>query len=202
MTLSQEKGVAGSLRVEPILALSHPGRITTLPDSASSFRDQFAVLFNEEFPRAFRYLDRVSGDPDLAADLAQESFVRLYRRGAMPDEPRVWLLTVAMNLFRNTMSSRSRHARLLTEARAQSSLSDPSPSASEVREAHEVRDHVRATLDGMPERDRHLLLLRAEGYSYRELAAALGLHEASVGTLLARARAAFRASYQEPLDAR
>jgi DNA-directed RNA polymerase specialized sigma24 family protein len=39
------------------------------------------------------------------------------------------------------------------------------------------------------------LLLRAEGYSYRDIATALDLNEASVGTLLARAVRAFRESY-------
>jgi DNA-directed RNA polymerase specialized sigma24 family protein len=41
------------------------------------------------------------------------------------------------------------------------------------------------------------LLLRHGGYSYREIAAALGLAETSVGTTLVRASHAFRAAYQE-----
>ena len=40
-----------------------------------------------------------------------------------------------------------------------------------------------------------MLLLQAEGFSYREIAGGLGLHEASVGTLLARARERFRELY-------
>ncbi len=46
-----------------------------------------------------------------------------------------------------------------------------------------------------------MLLLRAEGYSYQEIAVALQLNQASVGTLLARARDAFRATYEDPFDA-
>jgi RNA polymerase sigma-70 factor (ECF subfamily) len=53
----------------------------------------------------------------------------------------------------------------------------------------------------MPERERSLLLLRAEGYSYRDMAAALDLNEASVGTLLARAKKMFREFYEETIDA-
>ena len=41
-----------------------------------------------------------------------------------------------------------------------------------------------------------MLLLRAEGYGYRELAAALDLNESSMGTLLARAKRAFREAYE------
>ena len=40
-----------------------------------------------------------------------------------------------------------------------------------------------------------LILLRAEGLSYAELAAELQLNPASVGTLLARAQEAFRKEY-------
>ncbi len=57
---------------------------------------------------------------------------------------------------------------------------------------------MRAAIDRLPERERRLLLLRAEGYSYRDMAAALDLNEASVGTLLARARQAFRECYGDP----
>jgi RNA polymerase sigma-70 factor (ECF subfamily) len=56
-------------------------------------------------------------------------------------------------------------------------------------------------MDVLPERDRKLLLLQAEGFSYRDIASALGLNEASVGTFLARARRAFRTAYEEPADA-
>ena len=43
-----------------------------------------------------------------------------------------------------------------------------------------------------------VLLLQAEGSRYRDIAAALGLNEASVGVLLARARIAFRRAYEGP----
>ena len=65
-----------------------------------------------------------------------------------------------------------------------------------------VQVRVRAALERLPERERQLLLLSAEGYRYRDMAAALELHEASVGVMLARAKRAFReiygASYHAP----
>jgi RNA polymerase sigma-70 factor (ECF subfamily) len=73
----------------------------------TSFHDRFVELFGVHFPRLYRYLDRLSGDPDLAADVAQEAFVRLYRRGSLPDAPTAWLITVAMNLVRNAHATRS-----------------------------------------------------------------------------------------------
>jgi RNA polymerase sigma factor (sigma-70 family) len=176
-------------------------RVSVPQELERSFHDAFATLFGGQFARLFRYLHRLSGDRDLAGDLAQEAFVRLYRRGSLPDAPAAWLVTTALNLFRNARSSRSRRARLLTIARGEEAHSDPPPSAEEAVDAEAIRQRVRGAIDAMPERERQLLLLRAEGFSYREIAAALELNEASVGTLLARARDAFRKSYGSSGDA-
>ncbi|MEO6463272.1 MAG: sigma factor-like helix-turn-helix DNA-binding protein, partial [Candidatus Eisenbacteria bacterium] len=94
-----------------------------------------------------------------------------------------------------------RHLRLLTPARGESVLADPPPTPEQAAMGGDARRHVRAALERLSERERGLLLLRAEGYAYREIAGALGLNEASVGVLLARARRAFRAVYGEGPDA-
>ena len=165
-----------------------------------SFHDQFVALFQAHFQRLYRYLDRLSGEPELAADLVQDAFLRLYRRGELPDNPEAWLISVAMNLFRNVKSSRSRRRHLLTVARSEGVLADAARSPEQDLLAADLRARVRLVIDRMPERDRELLLLSAEGYSYRDMAVALELKEGSVGTLLARARRAFRKDY-EALDA-
>ena len=56
---------------------------------------------------------------------------------------------------------------------------------------------VRAVLSRLPVRDQQMLLLRHEGYSYREIGTALEIAETSVGTLLMRATAAFAAAFEE-----
>lgn len=170
-------------------------------DATSSFHDRFVALFDAHFQRLYRYLHRLGGEPDLAADVVQEAFVKLYRRGSLPDAPEAWLISVAMNLFRNEMSTRGRRARLLTPVRSERVLSDPPASPEEAAVEGDSRRRVRGALERLPERDRRLLLLRAEGYSYRDLAAALGLNAASVGVLLARARRAFRSAYGDDVDA-
>jgi RNA polymerase sigma-70 factor (ECF subfamily) len=166
-----------------------------------SFPDRVVELFHAHFARLFRYLDRLSGDPDLAADLAQETFTRLLARGSPPEVPEAWLITVATNLLRNARAKDARHARLMTPARSVEVLGDPQALPSQAAEFSDARGRVRAVIERLPERDRQLLLLRAEGYAYREIAAALDLHEASVGTLLARAKQAFRELYEESVDA-
>lgn len=165
-----------------------------------TFDKHFAHLFAVHSPRLLRYFSRITGDTQLAADLAQEAFVRLYRRGALPENPEAWLLVVAMNLFRNDAKTRSRRLRLLTPARARAVHADAAADPAAVASPDE-RARVRRALERLPKRDAQLVLLQAEGYHYRELALALGLNEASVGKLLARAKQAFRAAYESEHDA-
>jgi RNA polymerase sigma-70 factor (ECF subfamily) len=70
-----------------------------------------------------------------------------------------------------------------------------SPAPEEIHAAKEEQDKVRSALAGMNPRQAEMLLLRSEGLSYGELASLLGLHTASVGTLLSRAQQAFRKEY-------
>jgi RNA polymerase sigma-70 factor (ECF subfamily) len=165
--------------------------------SGEAFDAAFGRLFEEQFDSLFRYLDRLAGDPALASDLAQEAFTRLYRRGSMPNDTRAWLVSVASNLFRDERRGSSRRRRLLMVVPSDAVVGDVALAPDEDAELKERRRMVRRVLDGLPERDRQVLLLRHEGYSYREIATALGLAEPSVGTFLARARQAFQTAFRE-----
>jgi RNA polymerase sigma factor (sigma-70 family) len=176
-------------------------RAIALSETPRSFDDRFVELFDAHYHRLFRFLDRLSGDPDLAADVAQDAFVRLYGRGSVPDAPGAWLVSVAMNLFRNVQSAKSRRLRLLTPDRGERVHADRAPSPDEGVMAKETQRRVRAAIDRLPERERRMLLLRAEGYSYHEIATSLAISDASIGTLLSRATRAFRQAYGDVHDA-
>ena len=175
------------------------------PDSAmtlgDSFDDAFRRLFEEQFSSLFRYMDRLTGDPALAADLAQEAFTRLYRRGSFPDDARAWLVSVAGNLLCDERRGAARRRRLLGARFPAPGFETTQPAPDEDVLAAERRNMVRMALSARPQRDRQVLLLRHEGYSYREIAKALALPESSIGTLLARAKRAFQVAFQEVPDA-
>ncbi len=165
-------------------------------EAAASGRMTFEAAFRREFDARYaplaRYLARLLGEPESAADLAQETFVRLFQRGSMPDDPAAWLVSVAHNLMRNERQQIVRRRRLLEQRAGELAPSESSGSADAALEVRDVRANVRRALDALPERERQMLLLRYEGFSYREIAHALGMNEASVGTLLARAKTALR----------
>jgi RNA polymerase sigma factor (sigma-70 family) len=170
-----------------------PPAVLRVADSGSehSYATEFERLFREYHARLFGHIHRLCGEPDLAADIVQEAFVRLYRRGSAPDSVVSWLLTVALNLLRNAQSQTTRRRELLSVARDV----EPAESGPDVVVMKEERARVREALSRLSERDRQLLSLMAGGFTYREMAAACGLNEASVGTLLARAKRAFREHY-------
>jgi len=160
------------------------------------FETRYRRIFAEEYARLFRHLARLTGEPEAAADHAQEALLRLYQRGAWPLDVRAWLVSVAHNLVRDAHRAKRRRGRLLDE---KAPLLEPaSPEAPDVAlAARERRKRVRRALERISERDRHALLLRHEGYSYREIAAALDYASTGIGKLLVRASRAFRAAYEE-----
>ena len=191
-----------TLEVRPTERSGDPAHGTATEVTAvATFESRLRALFDAQFNRLFRYLHRHTGDADTAADAAQEAFVRLHDRGELPDRPPAWLITVALNYLRNARVQQRRRAELLTVPRGTLVHSDPMPLPDELAETRDARVRVRRALDAMPERERSLLLLRAEGYSYRELAEIVGVHEPSVGTLLSRARSRFREAYGDRIHA-
>lgn len=143
-----------------------------------------ADLFAEYHPSLVRMLYRRTGDRDRAEDIAQEVFARAV--AAPPRNPRPWLFAVALNLVREEARTAARRGRHLVLYRAeQAGATDPPDAAMERGER--IRQ-VRDALDTLTERDREALLLKAEGFSYDDIAATLGLAPGAIGTTLARAR--------------
>ena len=68
-------------------------------------------------------------------------------------------------------------------------------SPEEIHSATEERDRVRQVLSAISPRQAELLLLRSQDLSYSEVAAALHLNPASLGTLIRRAQQSFRKEY-------
>ena len=92
---------------------------------------------------------------------------------------------MALNLARDDGRRAALQVRKLELLRAEKD-SVPGPDAA--LEQRERAAAVRAALATLGDKDREALLLKAEGFSYDEIAAALGLAKGAVGTTLARAR--------------
>lgn len=154
---------------------------------------EYEAAYKRLHPPLYRYLLRLTADPDLAEDLAQEAFVRLLDHDLPEAEIRPWIFAVATNLVRDSARTRARRRRLL-EARGDSPTGGP-PADERVERAERI-ESVRAALARLSERDRTMLLLREEGFKYAEIAEVIGVVPGSVGTLVARALRRFAAAYR------
>jgi RNA polymerase sigma-70 factor (ECF subfamily) len=162
----------------------------------------FTTLFERHWDAVCRLLIRLTGDADAAGDLAQEVFVQLYRKPPVSEEVplRAWLYRVALNRGYNDLRAarrrRTREETVAGDPTAASGAGVPgTETLEEIANRAEERDLVRHTLMRLSERQRDCLVLRANGLSYAEIAAAIGVAPGSVGTLLARAERAFKAEY-------
>ena len=161
----------------------------TVPKEVS--RD-FHALFTTGYRRLARLLYRVTGDFGRAEEVASEAFWRLHSKPpAVETNIEGWLYRTGLRLALDQLKKDRRRARY----EALGSVFGFAASPDRVLEQTEERMRVRQVLSALKADQVGLILLRAEGLSYAELAAALHLNAASVGTLLARAEEAFRKEY-------
>jgi len=140
-------------------------------------------LFEAHGAAIYRFAAVLTRHREDAEDVVQETFVKLLRHleaGGDATNIRSWLFTVAAHAARDRQRGRRRW---LPWASAHEPSVDP---ASLDDEDGRIRS-ARAALRRLPDRDRLLLALRAQGLSYRDIASAAGLEPGSVGRLLARA---------------
>jgi RNA polymerase sigma-70 factor, ECF subfamily len=140
-------------------------------------------LFREHGAALYRFALVLSRHTDDAEDVVQETFLKLLQHVAGGgDRSNIlgWLFTVAAHACRDRMRHRSRW---MPWAAAHEPMVEPPRIADEDGRLQAARDSLKT----LAARDRLLLVLRAQGLSYREIAEAALLRPASVGRLLARA---------------
>lgn len=168
--------------------------------AASEVSTEFDDIFMMHHRAVYRAAYAIVRDPGLAEDVTQEVFLRLYQNlhNTPPEDDlrRAWLLRVAINQARNAVRGRGRATAREEEyetVRATETESAPSPESEYERQA-EITS-ARRTLERIAEPGRSCLLLKQQGFSYRDIALSLSLNEASVGSYVARARKEFARIY-------
>jgi RNA polymerase sigma factor (sigma-70 family) len=167
-------------------------------------RAVFDAIFREHYPRVVAMLARLTGDRAQAEEIASDSFCKLSTRDAGENERLTpWVYRVATNAGLDALRMNARRRQREQAAHAESLRLASSGCALEAMIREERRARVQEVLADMKPRDAQILLLRAEGLAYRELAETVGVQASSIGTLLARAEAEFerkfRARYGETL---
>ncbi len=148
--------------------------------------------YQDERPGLERYVRSLVRDPDEAADVCQETFVRLLvmaRAGERPDAPGAWIRRVAHNLV--VSNARRRQTRDRTIERLGQ---DEIVASAEDSIVNRERDRdLAGALAAAREHDRTVMLLAAQGYRASEIGERIGRTELATRTLLCRARGRLRA---------
>jgi RNA polymerase sigma-70 factor (ECF subfamily) len=161
--------------------------------------DAFCDSYRSSMPVIYRYLSRgTAGDVQLTEELTQATFevaVRAYRDGRHEAVEPAWLQTVArsrlIDHYRRTGRERTKLALIAGRRAEAGDLADGV-----------IADEARAALEALGAQHRLALVLRyVDDLSVADVSRLLGKSVRATESLLARARAALRAAYEEQCDA-
>jgi RNA polymerase sigma-70 factor (ECF subfamily) len=164
-------------------------------------RTAFASLVDRYQRELFHFLVRFLGDRAAAEDIFQETFLQVHQSADQFDPARrfrPWLFTIAANKARDLMRSQARRPTNPLQATINSGddesgqfidlMEAAEPMPGENMEREELQKVVQATVEGMPEHLREILLLSYfHQFPYKEISDILGI---PLGTVKSRLHAA------------
>lgn len=163
----------------------------------------FRELVRRYEGRIVNFIQRSIGDRERAQDLAQETFIRVYRHLKRFDTSKkfsTWIYTIASNLAKNELRNRSRNPLVLFQALTSRWDDDHRPLQFEdssmrpddlFRQRH-LRGLVERAAEQLPAHHREVFILREiEGKTYEEIAEITDTQLGTVKSRLNRARNRF-----------
>jgi RNA polymerase sigma factor (sigma-70 family) len=160
-----------------------------MPPGPGDVRADLEEVFRHAYQRVVGVAARVLGSRTEAEDVAQEVFLRFGRSAVPAGEATGWLCVAAAHTALNHLRTGRRRASREEAAGADRAVA---PDVADAVVTRDERRRVRAALARLPRRQAVALVLRHSGLSYAEVAAALDLSPASVGTTVRRAESALR----------
>jgi len=162
------------------------------PPAADRRRAEFETLYARHSREVWALAYARWMDADLALDIAQEAFLRLWKHWESADQdiqnPRAWVLRVARNLAEDYAKSSFRRNGT-TPPQLMNGVRSREPLPLDQMEQSEAFARIRVTLEEMPPSDRELLTLRyALEYDAGHIAELLGINATAVHMRLSRAR--------------
>jgi RNA polymerase sigma factor (sigma-70 family) len=187
--------VAHLRMVDPDLSMTDQSEAPARVDLA-----EFEKLFHTHAPRLKFLAERKLGDPHLAEDAVQETFLRAFRsldtfdpsRPALP-----WLTAICNNICIDHIRGRYASSEVLTEdAEVLGLEADPKSDPAEQFMAHERARGMGVALKTLCGRQKRVLMLKdLEGWSSEDIAALEGTSVQALKGALKRARKTFKRSY-------
>lgn len=135
---------------------------------------EFNNLFNNWFDPVRRYLFYRCGDPEVATDITQDAFIRIWEKRLPVDEKKA--AGLIYKIARDMLISHFRKEQVKQHYQGQFRLSDSEASPEENLLFQELMEKYNDLLATMPEKQRTVFLLsRADELKYHEIALRMGI---------------------------
>jgi RNA polymerase sigma-70 factor, ECF subfamily len=147
----------------------------------------FNTIYNKHYPELYHFALRQHGASPDVSDILQDLFTKLYyeiKSGTNIENYRAWLYKVLINSLRTYYRNEKTRIVVNNKLAFKNQLSD------DIYDTY-IRDErlsiVSASIAKMPEKEKNILLLYHNGFSYQEISEILNINYTSVGTFIARA---------------
>jgi RNA polymerase sigma factor (sigma-70 family) len=151
--------------------------------------EKFSAYYRDQTPRLVTFLLMQGAPEALAAELAQEVMTDLWRHWDAVLTPKAWTKTAATRAW---IRYRTRVPELPMDIPADSPLLHPSSDTGEGAEQVHIQHELLALLAMLPARQRHVMALTYDDWSPAEIAAELGISEATIRATIRDARKKLR----------
>lgn len=157
--------------------------------------DDFDEFFRGEFSSLVAFLRRLGYESSASEDAAAEAMSCAFRSWGRLEAPRAWVRVAAQRIALRELRRQRRlgERAALTELTAQSFALDPSDMIA-------GRFRVIALLAILPPQQREVMTWRLDGFQTCEIAASLGISEATVRSTVRHARKLLQKKLVDELD--
>ena len=174
-------------------AIDSVGDTLTPPSSGHCLDHELSELYRATARQLFRYGLLLSRNLGLVEDAVQETFLKFYiqreQRGQIQDQ-KAWLFRVLHNYILDQQKSHSSKMSVELDAAHEYADRNQSPERS-----FEYTEAMRLAFTVLSPREMQCLQLRAEGFSYKEIAGILVIEPGTVGALLTRSSEKIRKAF-------
>jgi RNA polymerase sigma-70 factor, ECF subfamily len=174
---------------------TEPGR-ASMTQAESRLETALLELYDAHAAGLLRYATACTHEPGVAEEAVQQAFLDLFsawRRGEQVEQPREWLYRGIRQFFVRVEQRTDQQERAAEGLRREAE-----PAGTPDLDAPMRQREVRRRLARISSpREYEILQLRAEGFSYEEIAAILEIHPGTVASTLSRALRKVRREFRE-----
>jgi RNA polymerase sigma-70 factor (ECF subfamily) len=176
--------------------LFRPATMSLREDRTDAQRAEFDRLFTEYSAPIYNYVLRMTGDADRAADIAQDTFIKAYRKLDTLTEAssaRAWLYRIATNTAFDEMRRRRNTVRMGDQETGPIEQADGGPGPETQVLSGLLDERIgRALLRLRPNHRQCLVLSDVEDMSAQQIGEVMEMTSGAVRVLLCRARGEMR----------